>query len=471
MSSLTPGRSPMLSPTIPPPMLNLLRCPACHGGLVAEDGEELLRCKACGHAYPIVEGIPVLFVGASHDSLGGQGKRHWDPPSQASLYDAKVEGEGEEDLFGSYVHRSETEAVVRFYRDSNLDLVLDAGCGNGRFLTTLPEGSIGIGADASLNLLLIARARRRGAFHVCCELERLPFHSGLFGTVINCRVLQHLEQQREAVAEMARVTRDGGDVIIQVYNRWNLKTLYKVIRQSRLRKLFNLPFRLIFRSMSPFADWGLAYDRYNSWPELRRWMRGAGLHRLAGRGAGFGYHKFLLEPFFLNALLSRKAPRLLEAHYRGCLGFERRFAALPPLRYLMEKFVLTGSPGEGPSRPSPVGRLVASIRHRLCSSPLCNLTAWRETREGLCPDAEIGSHRQHLLEALSWMERAHDATTDGGVSRGYGVGWKPHSARGWQPSYPETTGYIIPTLFDCAGHLGLARLRERALTMADWEIA
>ena len=37
-----------------------LACPACYGDLRAETAR--LICIACGRAYPIVDGIPVLIV-------------------------------------------------------------------------------------------------------------------------------------------------------------------------------------------------------------------------------------------------------------------------------------------------------------------------------------------------------------------------------------------------------------------------
>jgi len=78
---------------------------------------------------------------------------------------------------------------------------------------------------------------------------------------------------------------------------------------------------------------------------------------------------------------------------------------------------------------------------------------------------------RHFQEAVDWLIRAHDAGGDGGVARGYGVGWIPFFGRkGWQPSCPETTGYIIPTFFDLAARLRRDDLRQRALTMADWEL-
>src|SRR5262245_39831263 len=51
------------------------------------------------------------------------------------------------------------------------------------------------------------------------------------------------------------------------------------------------------------------------------------------------------------------------------------------------------------------------------------------------------STQGHLAAAIDWLTRAQDMCR-GGVSYGYDL------RRGWMAAYPETTGYIIPTLFD-----------------------
>ena len=45
-------------------------------------------------------------------------------------------------------------------------------------------------------------------------------------------------------------------------------------------------------------------------------------------------------------------------------------------------------------------------------------------------------------EALAWIARAqdHSLSADGGVARHYCL------VTGWGTSYPETTGYIVPTI-------------------------
>lgn len=70
--------------------------------------------------------------------------------------------------------------------------------------------------------------------------------------------------------------------------------------------------------------------------------------------------------------------------------------------------------------------------------------------------------------AVAWLLRAQDATPDSGVSYGY-FPCSPDNGNGWRPSYPETTGYIIPSLLEFAERFNDADVRRRALQMAIWE--
>ena len=53
----------------------------------------------------------------------------------------------------------------------------------------------------------------------------------------------------------------------------------------------------------------------------------------------------------------------------------------------------------------------------------------------------------HLVKAARWLKAAQDAMTDGGVGGRYLL------SEGWTSSYPETTGYIIPTFLRLAKEL------------------
>mgnify|MGYP006296160767 CR=1 FL=1 len=72
----------------------------------------------------------------------------------------------------------------------------------------------------------------------------------------------------------------------------------------------------------------------------------------------------------------------------------------------------------------------------------------------------------HLAGALAWIARAHAAVDDGGISKGY------HLLRDqWFPSYPETTGYTVPTLLNAAVALDQLQLRDMALRLAEYLLA
>ena len=72
-----------------------------------------------------------------------------------------------------------------------------------------------------------------------------------------------------------------------------------------------------------------------------------------------------------------------------------------------------------------------------------------------------------LPALMHWLARAQDfsASNDGGVARDFSL------IKGWASSYPETTGYIIPTMLEWARRTGEPIWRERALRMADWLVS
>lgn len=79
-----------------------------------------------------------------------------------------------------------------------------------------------------------------------------------------------------------------------------------------------------------------------------------------------------------------------------------------------------------------------------------------------------GEAPRHAALAVKWLLRAQDATADDGVSYGY---FPVAEERGWQASYPETTGYIITSLLTYARRSDQPELVERAARMARWEAA
>lgn len=71
---------------------------------------------------------------------------------------------------------------------------------------------------------------------------------------------------------------------------------------------------------------------------------------------------------------------------------------------------------------------------------------------------------QALTDVAVHLCRAQDSSVDRGLG-------SFHLVRGWGASYPETTGYIVPTLLALSERLGREDLRVRALEAADWLVS
>lgn len=89
----------------------------------------------------------------------------------------------------------------------NCRMILDAGSGTGRFSLPLQEAGFSvIGVDIARKML--ERALSKGLrFPIQADVVCLPFSDNAFDAVIVCNLLHLLSHWKEALKEMARVTR------------------------------------------------------------------------------------------------------------------------------------------------------------------------------------------------------------------------------------------------------------------------
>lgn len=102
-----------------------------------------------------------------------------------------------------------------------------------------------------------------------------------------------------------------------------------------------------------------------------------------------------------------------------------------------------------------VSKVYISSHVKVVLADFCNKYSRFDEEEGI----------DHLQTTMDWLAYAMEVNRDGGVSAGY------HFRRGWLPSYPETTGYLIPTFINYYYLTRREKYLDFAKKMGDWLIS
>jgi ubiquinone/menaquinone biosynthesis C-methylase UbiE len=107
--------------------------------------------------------------------------------------------------------------------------VLEAGCGTGLILERVRAvAACAQGFDLSRGML--RKARQKGLSCTQGSVTDLPFSDERFDLVYSFKVLAHVQPIAAALAELVRVTRAGGHLLLEFYNRWSLRHAIKRLR-------------------------------------------------------------------------------------------------------------------------------------------------------------------------------------------------------------------------------------------------
>ena len=206
--------------TVQRSFLDILACPGCRADrpfnleVDAEEGSDVisgvLNCRACAAEFQIANGIP-RFVSTAEDYCHNFGFQ-WQ--NWKNIQIDRLSGHG----------LSET----RFFNDSRWEpgwlrdkLVLDAGCGAGRFADVaalhgarVVACDISTAVDACRNVLLIHGERVEC---VQASLYDMPFRDGVFDAVFCMGVIQHTPDPEKVIVGLPTYVRPGGRVAYNFY--------------------------------------------------------------------------------------------------------------------------------------------------------------------------------------------------------------------------------------------------------------
>lgn len=137
----------------------------------------------------------------------------------ADHYDGFAESYARENDTGLFNEHYARPAVLDLLGEVNGRRVLDAGCGAGQLSGALTErGAQVTGFDASPAMVALAEQRLgKGARLLVADLAQpLPFETGGFDDVVASLVLHYLEDWSAPLAELRRVLRPGGRLVVVV---------------------------------------------------------------------------------------------------------------------------------------------------------------------------------------------------------------------------------------------------------------
>jgi ubiquinone/menaquinone biosynthesis C-methylase UbiE len=187
-----------------------LSCPDCRTSLAAVPG----TCTGCGRSFELYEGVPVLLPKELADDTEER---------QHALYNAVAHEY--DDVFPKHIANHYVSKRTGLIKEliPLCGQVLDVGCGTGLLAAAIAaEGYDLYGADLSPEML--RKANARGIHAYAATGTALPFEDNSFDVALTVAALHHMETEervRSVVAEMGRVVKKGGYVVLWDHNPAN----------------------------------------------------------------------------------------------------------------------------------------------------------------------------------------------------------------------------------------------------------
>jgi SAM-dependent methyltransferase len=132
-----------------------------------------------------------------------------------TLVEERLGNDPASELWGE--HRSRYRFAAQFVAGQR---VLDIACGSGFGLSLLHQvGARPLGCDYDAHTLASVRRRQPGTPLVVADATRLPMRTASMDQVVSFETIEHVPDAQALVAEVRRVLRPGGRLILSTPNR------------------------------------------------------------------------------------------------------------------------------------------------------------------------------------------------------------------------------------------------------------
>lgn len=156
-----------------------------------------------------------------------------------------------ERLEDSMLHESAIEHLHRYALAQELvsgKRVLDIACGTGygsNLLAQKAESVDGVDIDETVIMKAAVRYKQKNLVFTKGSVEKIPFDNSSFDVVVSFETLEHITEHDSMMAEMKRVLKPGGILIISTPDKLNYSDLNEYSNPFHKKELYESEFKTL----------------------------------------------------------------------------------------------------------------------------------------------------------------------------------------------------------------------------------
>lgn len=353
--------------------IEIIVCPICKNSLILKRAfcsdknniiEGLLYCEDCGHLYPVINGIPRMLQNSVYNNVNFFMKYERDiadiiPIKRNEINSCRLNQlqkntinifSFEWQMYSSFgwndpIYNLEYEKRV-FYEKTLLSskefedkIVLDAGCGNGRYLYWASQygARLAIGVDLGFSVDIVQENLKNNnrVQLIQGDIFNLPFKDDYFEIIFSIGVLMHTGNAKKATECLVKCLRSDGKISIHLYHKSNILyekldallrshttkltidqslkfterfyRLARILYVIRIGKIINGLFFRIDNHPHCIFDWYTApIATHHDYKEVFSWFKDLGLEILSDRNFYKGFIKEKIKPLKLLVVKGKK---------------------------------------------------------------------------------------------------------------------------------------------------------------------